>query len=51
MIRMFPEVHMVGVRHGAHGRARAAANHGGKSTGKRGGGKSRNAMAAEVESD
>lgn len=51
VIRMSPELHMVELRHGELGRQGAAAYNGGKITGRKGGGKSREAMAAELESD
>lgn len=39
------------LRHSDHGRPHAAAHHGGRCTGKKCGGKSRDATAAEIESD
>lgn len=49
--RVVPVLHLVELRHRACGQPRAAAYHVGKKTRKKGGGKSRDAMAAEVESD
>lgn len=51
VIQMFPELHMVELRHRAVERPRTTAHHGGTNVSKKGGGKSHGAMAAKLESD